>query len=152
MCVLYNCHIFGREVNDGAFRLSQSGIRPVMNSPGGSPAPRPHHRFLTLPTDYPNSDFDHRSILPFIPNASNSYLNLIPLQLTSPTSPSSIHMDSHAHQGSDLRKELELKWAYSLNYSKVHTLQEDPWPLSSPKALPHSSLCPVSARPSGSVP
>lgn len=126
MCVLYNCHIFGREVNDGAFRLSQSGIRPVTNSPGGSLAPRPLHRFLTLPTDYPNSDFDHRHILPLIPNASDSYLNLIPLQLTSPTLPSNIHMNPHAYQSSDLRKELELKWAYSLNYSTVHTLQEDP--------------------------
>lgn len=126
MCVLYNCHIIGRDVNDNAFRLSQSGICPVMNSPEGSRAPRPFHRFQTLPSDYPNSEFDHRPILPFIPNASDSYLNLILLQFTSPTPSSSIHMDSHVHQGSDLRKELELKWAYSLNYSKVHTLQEDP--------------------------
>lgn len=37
------------------------GIRiPVTNySPGGSLAPRPLHRFLTLPTDYSNPDFDH---------------------------------------------------------------------------------------------
>lgn len=60
-------HILEGEMNEGAFRLSQSGVHSATQSPDGSPALLPPPLALPL---IPQLGVSRSPVLPTIPNAS----------------------------------------------------------------------------------